>query len=387
MPSTHQSKDKFIEIVQRLVRESAIFKITFSKARHQNKHIINAYLRSVVIKNEMQYSITHRYQNKDEVKNYGAGQMPDVIDNMLGNLFFNAVLFTETDEYTLQQNKKGNAFFNQRPLQSQQVISTTHDHQKTRAIPAKQSWLQVLGLAGIDGKILDKSQDKYRQINKFIELIDHLIKDFPNDQIITIADLACGKGYLTFALYDHLVNNKKMRVRITGYDLKQETITLCYQTAIKEGFVGLTFQLKDINDVNVAGSDMVIALHACDIATDIAIAKGIKAGVKYIVASPCCHKQIRAAMKGTNKLSSILTHGILAERQAEILTDGLRALIMEGYGYKTQVFEFISTEHTSKNLMITGIKSTPNPDALHHAHEIMKAFGIEYHHLEKLLEA
>lgn len=92
-------------------------------------------------------------------------------------------------------------------------------------------------------------------------------------------------------------------------------------------------------------------------------------------------------MKGTNKLSSILTHGILAERQAEILTDGLRALIMEGYGYKTQVFEFISTEHTSKNLMITGIKSTPNPDALHHAHEIMKAFGIEYHHLEKLLEA
>lgn len=385
MASTHQNKARFIEVIHHLLRESATFKITFSKPRHQNKQITNAYLRTVVIKNEMQYSITNRYQNKDEVKNYSAGQMPDVIDNLLGNLFFNAVLFTETDEYTLQQNKKGNAFFNQRKLQTNQVISTEHDHQKTRAIPSKQSWLQILGLAGIDGKILDKSQDKYRQINKFIELIDHLIKDYPQDQIITISDLACGKGYLTFALYDHLVNNKKMRARITGYDLKQDTITLCYQTAINEGFVGLTFQLKDINDVNVSGSDMAIALHACDIATDIAIAKGIKAGVKYIVTSPCCHKQIRSSMKGSNILSPILTNGILAERQAEILTDGLRALIMEGYGYKTQVFEFISTEHTSKNLMITGIKSNPNPEALEKAHEIMKAFGIEYHQLEKLL--
>jgi len=359
--------------------------MTFSKQRHQNKDIVNAYLKTTMIKNQLQYSITNRYRSRDEVKNYVKEQICDVIDHLLGNMFFNAVLFTDIEEVTLLQNKKGNTSLVAKKVNKETNIDTAHDHQKVRMIAEKQTWLQALGLAGKDGKILDKSQDKYRQINKYIEIVDHLIKDFPADQIITIADMGSGKGYLTFALYDHLVNNKKMRCRMTGYEMRQDIVTLCYNTAIKEGFVGLTFQQKDIDQVNATGCDVVIALHACDIATDMAIAKGIQAGAKYIVVSPCCHKQIRNNMKHQNLVSPILSHGILEERQAEILTDGLRALIMEAHGYRTQVFEFISAEHTSKNLMITGVKSTPDPTAASKIGAIKAFFGIAYHHLEKLL--
>lgn len=385
MGDHQQNKRKFTEIIDELVANSKVFKMTFSKQRHQNKDIVNAYLKTTMIKNQLQYSITNRYRSRDEVKNYVKEQICDVIDHLLGNMFFNAVLFTDIEEVTLLQNKKGNTSLVAKKVNKETNIDTAHDHQKVRMIAEKQTWLQALGLAGKDGKILDKSQDKYRQINKYIEIVDHLIKDFPADQIITIADMGSGKGYLTFALYDHLINNKKMRCRMTGYEMRQDIVTLCYNTAIKEGFVGLTFQQKDIDQVNATGCDMVIALHACDIATDMAIAKGIQAGAKYIVVSPCCHKQIRNNMKHQNVVSPILSHGILEERQAEILTDGLRALIMEAYGYRTQVFEFISAEHTSKNLMITGVKSTPDASAVPKIEAIKAFFGIAYHHLEKLL--
>lgn len=386
MSHDQQHKRKFTDQIDQLVQSGVNFKITFSKQRHQNTDIVNVYLKPAVIKNQVQYSLTYRFRTKDEVKNYSSGQISGVIDDLLGNMFFNAVLFKEDVEVTLLQSKKGKSSLITKKVNKEIIIDTQHDHQKSRLIPEKQTWLQALGLAGKDGKILDKSQDKYRQINKYIEIIDHLIKDFPSDQIISIADMGSGKGYLTFALYDHLANNKKMRCKMTGYEMREEMVTLCYNIAIKEGMVGLTFHQKNIEDANVTGMDMVIALHACDIATDMAIAKGIQAGAKYIVVSPCCHKQVRSNMKHDNVLTPILKNGILEERQAEILTDGIRALIMEAHGYRTQVFEFISTEHTSKNLMITGVKSTPDPLALKKVEDLKQYFGLTYHYLEKLLQ-
>ena len=385
MSDTNQNKNKFFYEVENLIKSQKLFKITFSKQRHQNKDILNVYLKPSIIRQELQYSITNRYRNKDEVKNYGAQQIMDVIENLLTNMFFNAVLFYDDLELTLLQNKKERSSFISRKSHVPVEINNRHDQNKIRLIAENKLWLQELGLAGKDGTILDKSQDKYRQINKYIEIVDNLIKDFPQDKMITIADMGSGKGYLTFALYDHLVNNKKMRCRMTGYELREDIVSLCYSVAMKCGFVGLTFQLKSIEEANITNTDLVIALHACDIATDMAIAKGIQCGAKYIVVSPCCHKQIRKDMQHDNTLSPILKHGILEERQAEIITDGIRALIMEANGYRSQVFEFISTEHTSKNLMITGVKSTVDQTALQKVEAIKKLFGIEYHYLEKLL--
>jgi len=386
MSASNENKSKFISEVEKSVNLGKSFKITFSKQRHQNKEVINVYLKPVTIKHELRYSLTYRYKTRDEVKNYAPQQIMDVLDHLLGNMFFNAVIFFDDIELTLLQNKKERATLISKKLKQEFNIETTHDHEKERWISPDKIWLQELGLAGKDGKILDKSQDKYRQINKYIEIVDHLIRDFPLDKMITIADMGSGKGYLTFALYDHLVNTKKMRCRMTGYELREDIVAVCYSVAMKCGFVGLTFQKKSIDEANVIDTDMVIALHACDIATDMAIAKGIQAQAQYIVVSPCCHKQIRSVMKHHNALSPILKNGILEERQAEIITDGIRALLMEANGYKAQVFEFISSEHTGKNLMITGVKSPPDKTALVKVDEIKKLFGIEYHYLEKLLD-
>ena len=385
MSSLNENKSRFISEVEKSVNLGKSFKITFSKQRHQNKEVVNVYLKPVTIRHELHYSLTYRYRTRDEVKNYAPGQIMDVLDHLLGNMFFNAVLFFDDIELTLLQNKKEKSTLITKKLTKEVSIEATHDQEKERWIAQDKIWLQELGLAGKDGKIFDKSQDKYRQINKYIEIVDHLIRDFPTDKMITIADMGSGKGYLTFALYDHLVNNKKMRVRMTGYELREDIVALCYTVAMKSGFVGLNFQKKSIDEANVADTDMVIALHACDIATDMAIAKGIQAQARYIVVSPCCHKQIRSVMKHNNALSPILKNGILEERQAEIITDGIRALLMEANGYKSQVFEFISSEHTGKNLMITGVKSAPDETALQKVEEIKKWFGIEYHYLEKLL--
>lgn len=385
MSNQNKNKQQFEEKVLRLVADQKSFKITFSKQRHQNKDVRNVYLKTTMIKNQLQYSATYRHPRKDEVKNYTSEQMEGVLDNLLGNMFYHGVLFTETEEITLLQSKKGKSSIFSRSLTKELTINTDHDHQKSRMIPEKTTWLQDLGLAGKDGKIFDKSQDKYRQINKFIEIIDHLLKDFNGEQMINIADMGCGKGYLTFALYEFLTHTKKWRCRVTGYDVNQDIIAQCYNVAIKHGFVGLTFQQKDIHQVSLSATDMVIALHACDIATDMALAKGIKAGASYIIASPCCHKQVRNTMKYDNVLKPILKHGILEERQAEILTDGIRALILESEGYKSQVFEFISSEHTGKNLMITAVKDVPNPKAKEQIEALKSFFGLEYHHLEKEL--
>lgn len=385
MSSSLHTKTQFIDKILDLVQSGEPFKMTLSKPRHQNKDIANIYLKPAVIKDEMRYVATYRYRRKDEVKNYRPDMMHDFLNHALNDLFFNAVVFHGQEEITLLQSKKGKATVIVKNEGPSIMIDTSHDVQKYRYIPEDAAWLQDLKVASKDGKILDKAQDKYRQINKFIEIIDHMLKDFPEDQLINIADMGSGKGYLTFAIYDYLTNTRKMRCRVTGYEVREDIVGFCYNVAIKHGFVGLTFQQKNIEETDVSGVNMVMALHACDIATDMAIAKGIQAAADYIIVAPCCHKQIRKSMKHNNLLSPILQHGILEERQAEIITDGIRSLIMEASGYRTKVFEFISVEHTPKNVMITGVKSIPDPEVLKKVEAIESFYGIDYHYLEVLL--
>lgn len=384
MTNSNHTND-FLSKIDNLIQNDQLFKITLSKPRPQNKDVQNVYLKTADIKHQLQYSLTFRYKTRDEVKNYKKDEFIDILKVLITDSFFNAVLFTEDEETSLLQNKKRSGTIFTKKTKEKIVLEASHDHKKTRYIAENAPYLQMLGLAGKDGKIYDKSQDKYRQINKYIEILDHLIKDLPTSKPISIADMGSGKGYLTFALYDFLTNTRGYRIKMTGYELREDLVATCYKSGIECGFVGLAFQQKSIEDANIKDTDIVIALHACDIATDMAIAKGIQANASYIIVSPCCHKQIRNAMHHQNELSPILKNGILEERQAEIITDGIRALIMEANGYKTQVFEFISSEHTGKNLMITGVKSEVNPKAMTEVEAIKKMFGIEYHYLEKLL--
>ncbi len=201
--------------------------------------------------------------------------------------------------------------------------------------------------------------------------------------------MGSGKGYLTFALYDFLKNSLNLQTQITGIEFREELVEKSNTLAKKAGFNNLKFKQGSIEQSEIGQIDVLIALHACDTATDEAIYKGIKSDASLIIVAPCCQKQIRKQFDVQNEMASIVKHGILKEQQAVIITDGIRALILEAFGYKTKVFEFISTEHTPKNTMIVGTKHNNKinkVEILEKVNAIKKLFGIEYHHLEKLLK-
>jgi hypothetical protein len=202
--------------------------------------------------------------------------------------------------------------------------------------------------------------------------------------------MGSGKGYLTFALYDYLVNQLKLNPTIIGVEYRKELVEKCNSIASESGFKKLTFNEGSIENADFPPADILIALHACDTATDEAIFRGIRSNAKVIVCAPCCHKQVRKEMQPENEISEITKHGILEERLAEILTDSIRSLILEAYGYKTKVFEFISTDHTPKNILIVGVKenNTPTPieSFLVQIQKLKTLFGLKFHFLEKLME-
>ncbi len=376
---------EFINKINELLTSGELFKLTFSKPRPANKVYTNIYIKPVTIKGEIKLSVIQKTKTQELVQNYNKDQIMDIIEQALRNDFFTAFIFTEKEEIQLLQNKKGHGTILNRPNKNKISFELQHDHQKDRFIKEGRPYLFPLGLANSEGRILDKAQDKYRQIHKFIEVIDNVLKDWPEKKPIHIADMGSGKGYLTFALYDHLTHTRKINCRIIGYEIREDLVTTCYTTALQCGYMGLAFEQKSIDQVQLAQVDMVIALHACDIATDMAIAQGIKANATHLILSPCCHKQIRKDMQYNNALSPILKNGILEERQAEIITDGIRALILESKGYQARVFEFISPDHTGKNLMITATKGAVNPQALEQIEAIKTMFGIKQHYLEGIV--
>ncbi|MBK9256719.1 MAG: SAM-dependent methyltransferase [Saprospiraceae bacterium] len=384
---TLQNSDftRFLDKISAKIENSLLFKISLSKPRKPSETLLNIYMKPVEIKGVLMYQLTFRNKTNDFVSNISAEKLCETVSFQLTEHFLNADLISDDEIVTLLTNKKGHSKLLVKKTKTESSISLDHDRHKQRHVPSGRPYLHLLGLADKNGVIYDKAQKKYRQINKYIEIIENLLKDHPTDKAMNIADMGSGKGYLSFALYDYLVYEKKISVQLTGYELRQDMVEKCNKISSDLHFKNLHFVEQNIEQIILPKTDMVIALHACDIATDMAIAKGIDSNADYIVVAPCCHKQIRKDMKDNNELSPILSNGILRERQAELITDGIRALLMEANGYKTQVFEFISTEHTAKNVMITGVKSKARPEAYDEISKIKKLFGIEFHYLEKLL--
>jgi SAM-dependent methyltransferase len=268
-----------------------------------------------------------------------------------------------------------------------------HDRTKKRLIqPSEKSYLHELKITDVEGNVYKNAQDKYRQINHYVDILSSLIKELPADKLKKVVDMGSGKGYLTFALYDYLTNVLKINSSVIGVEFRPDMVELCNGIAVKTGFENLSFMQGTIEDYDSTNTNILIALHACDTATDDAIYKGITAQADLIVVAPCCHKQIRREMeknKAKNDLDFLTKYGIFMERQAEMVTDGIRALILEYFGYKTKVFEFISDAHTPKNVLVVGMKGKINPKKQEEVLSKIKAtkeyFGIGYHHLEKLL--
>lgn len=383
----------FIERFLASCNAGSFIKCTLSKPTPAApKDLKNIYLRPVDLKAGPRIAFTYRFETRDEVKNHSYAEAAEQLKTLLGTSFLNADLFSTELDLSLSFSKKGKAIFSQKKPSKPATVDTSHDRQKKRLLNPAAPWLHALGITTKAGEVLPSAQDKWKQINKFLEIIDSLLRAHPLPADAYIADMGSGKGYLTFALYDFLSQHLGLQPQITGIELRQKLVDFCNKTATAAGFTGLQFIAQDINDFQAERLDMLIALHACDTATDLALAKGIRAQASIVVAAPCCHKQIRRDMATHNELLPILKHGILEERQAEILTDGIRALLLESKGYKTQVFEFISTEHTAKNVMITAVEdprsalgSKRRAAALDQVASLKAGFGIEQHFLEHLL--
>jgi len=352
----------------------------------------NVHLRPVELKKGLQVAFNFRYKTRDEVKNFELEAAIVQLGKMLGTQFLSADLLTPERDYSLQFDQNGEARFSKKkPSQKKpSEIPTAHNRPKKRLLDPAAPWLHLLGITNAKGEVLAAHQDKWRQINKYLETIESLLRDSPLPSDAHIADMGSGKGYLTFALYDFLTNHLGLATHITGIELRPALVDFCNKTAQQVDFQNLKFIAQDIADYHPARLDMLIALHACDTATDLALAVGIRQKARIIVAAPCCHKQIRRAMQTQNELAPLLQHGILEERQAEIITDGIRALLLEAEGYQTKVFEFVSTEHTAKNVMITAFLdrrrlNQRRTDALSKVAALKIGFGIQQHWLEKLL--
>ncbi|MGC4102522.1 class I SAM-dependent methyltransferase [Ferruginibacter sp.] len=367
-----------------------LLKITLGNKRVKTADLKNIFIKPVKIKNADKLSFTYRNPTQDIFKNYDLQEGLALLDKMLQTDFFNADLFTTTQDHHLAMDKKGAVKIITRPASLSATASTgLHDKQKKRIVNAAAAgYLQQLGITTAEGVVKKDMQDKFKQINRYVEIIEGIIKDTKLGESITVADMGSGKGYLTFALYDYLVNNLKLDATVTGVELREDLVNKCNQVAKQCGYNKLQFEKGSIEEAVIPSIDMLIALHACDTATDDAIFKGIQSDAAIIICAPCCHKQIRKQMAPENELKSITKHGILLERQAEIVTDSIRSLILEAHGYKTKVFEFIATEHTPKNVLIVGIKANKTEasrkESLEKVEGLKKLFNIKNHYLETL---
>lgn len=386
------------QVIESLNNETFV-KVALGNYKGNEEGLKQLYIKPVVIKNEQVLAFNYRYKTRDIFKNYAKEEGISLIEDYISNDFNVATLFTVNEEHILERNAKGVFRLRTNALAEKKEVNLSHNKEKKRLILAKDNiYLQELGLTGADGVVFKNGQDKYKQINQYIEILSSLIKEFPVGTINKVVDMGSGKGYLTFALYDYLLNHLQ-KTNVVGVEFRKDMVDLCNAIASKANFDQLSFVEGTIDSYNSGDINLLIALHACDTATDDAIYKGIKANAELIVVAPCCHKQIRREIeknKAQNDLNFLTKHGIFLERQAEMVTDGLRALILEYFGYKTKVFEFVSDVHTPKNVLVVGIKPL-NPlkgtseenrkmEILQKIKDTKAYFGIGYHHLERLLE-
>ncbi len=380
-------KELFIAIEKSFDKNDFV-KLTFSKPIRKSEELKNVYVRLVYIKEQPQLSFTYRYKTKDQIKNYSFEEAEKVIERLLIDSFRFATFFSLEKDLLVFVSKKRKIAYKENPPSFKNKPPEVHDRPKKK-YAQKANYLHYLGILDEKGSVIPKMADKYRQINKFLEIIESQLKWATLPEKIQIVDMGSGKGYLTFALYDYLVNQKKRDVTITGIELRQNLVDFCNEIAQKCGYHNLNFIAKSIEAYNNNQMDILIALHACDVATDLAIAKGIKAKASLIICAPCCHKQIRQQLKGKTFDNPVLKYGIFKERMFEMVTDTIRALILEQNQYKTQVFEFISSDHTAKNVMIIGGKHSKkigNKTIQSKIKAIKQEFEIEYHELERLLD-
>jgi SAM-dependent methyltransferase len=383
--------EEFLSAVKSAFAGNTLIKLRLGGYHGAEADLKSIDVKKIVAKGSEKFSFTFHYKTRDIIKNHIQPEALGHLRTALRDEFRSAQL--ATSEFDLSFERNGDKVRLKRTeIAGRAAPSVEHNRAKNRPLTeTDKPYLQALGISGKDGQVRNDAQDKFRQINKMVEIFAPLIQAIKADKPV-IVDMGAGKGYLDFALYDYLANVAKRPAEVIGVEMRGKLVEDGNATAAASGFSGLRFVPGTILDYDAAGADAVIALHACDTATDDAIFRGISAGASLIAVAPCCHKQIRRQMEAGRpaaQLDVLLRHGIFLERQAEMVTDTLRALLLELSGYRTKVFEFVSDAHTPKNNLIVAEKdgrAGRDRDAvLKQIAEVKAMFGVEKHYLEGLL--
>lgn len=323
--------------------------------------------------------VFHKNLTAGDAGSYLTGKLSSDTSSQTAS-FKNALVETQSFTANVLVSKKGTITIKKKMNASakQPKIFLSHNRKKKyileEGIPVP--FLIDLGVMTQNGNIVNAHYDKFRQINRFLEYIEDILPSLPTSRELRILDFGCGKSYLTFAIYYYLKVLKGYPVRITGLDLKEDVIRHCNELAVKYGYDKLEFLCGDIAYYDGCSQvDMVVTLHACDTATDYALAKAVGWGAKVILSVPCCQHELNKQMKN-DLLSPVLHYGILKERMAALMTDGLRAQILEANGYRTQILEFIDMAHTPKNLLIRAVYNGHCADNKAQINELLAAFDV-----------
>ena len=403
--------ERFFALLEGSLAAGSFVRLVLAKPRGAEPGLERVIVRRIVLRGEDHLSFLYRHATRDITKNLRVAEGLALLHELLGSTFRNAHLLTSTEEVQISCSKKGQAHVTVAPAprtadadpQTPAVGATAHDREKQRWLDLASPFLVALGVTNAQHRLVPAMSRKWKQINKFIEVFAHALASSPLADALTgslnggrqvsVVDFGSGKGYLTFAIHEWLRGVKGVDAQVTGVEMRPDMVRLCNAAIHKLGLQGLRFEEGDVRNWPVGpGHEMnvMIALHACDTATDHAIHLGVRAGADIIMCSPCCHKQIRPQLLSPHALRPILQHGIHMDQQAEMLTDSLRALLLDACGYDTQVFEFIALEHTSKNKMILAVRRALPRAAgpvLTQIEELKQYYGIRDHCLETLLKA
>ena len=354
--------------------------ISGQKNKSEDK-AVKVRIRPVILKNEIEYQVSEFVGRKVLHSNHGAADVKKkIIDYMTED--FKQAQINMTDAAATILSSKSKTLTCKYKKAGQLKVQRDLSHNRTKKYIIQEgkpvAFMIDLGVMGQDGKIIRTRYDKFRQINRFLEYIEDILPKLDKERELTIIDFGCGKSYLTFAMYYYLKELKGYNIRIIGLDLKADVIEHCNELRTRYGYDKLDFYVGDIATYkDVDKVDMVVTLHACDTATDYALAKAVKWGAEVILSVPCCQHEANRTIK-SDILSPVMDYGILKERMAAIVTDAARAKLLTANGYDTQILEFIDMEHTPKNLLIRADKSSKEDiSAREKTKDMLEALNLE----------
>ena len=388
LASMSEQEQQFINAVQQAIETQDFDRLILSQYKGELAQLEKMTFRIISLQDQFMMSCLYRYKTQDVTKNYAMDESFAVIQQLFAQCK-QANLFSTEQEIQLKKNKKKALLTYSKTAPQVKQQEQQHDRQKHRYVDQDSYFLQPLGITDSKAQLIPSMARKWKQINKFVEIFSGALDKIDHqEQALQVVDFGSGKGYLTFALYDYLEKNKIIP-HVTGVELNPKMVEFCQKVATQSAFKHLDFFQGDVRTYAPEKLDVMIALHACDVATDFAIHTGIRLNAQMIMCAPCCHKELRPQLHSPKVLAPMLQFGIHAGQQAEMLTDTIRALLLNAYGYDTKVFEFVALEHTSKNKMILATKrqnfTAPDEQVLAQIAALKDMYGVQKHSLELLL--